>query len=119
MLPNSQHSFAPVIHSIARKTAQVSVKQNKYNVYQTTVPPSPFTINNINSAANSSNLQVTIKKANSSIQTLYVPYSSVPVLQRAKYTRYALAIKKYRSKNNLQSSPKFIQSSLMHSLKKN
>ncbi|EHL6976812.1 fimbria/pilus outer membrane usher protein [Escherichia coli] len=26
----SQHGFAPVIHGIARGTAQVSVKQNEY-----------------------------------------------------------------------------------------
>lgn len=32
MLPDSQHGFAPVIHGIARGTAQVSVKQNGYTV---------------------------------------------------------------------------------------
>ncbi|HBV0349216.1 TPA: acid resistance putative oxidoreductase YdeP [Escherichia coli] len=109
MLPDSQHGFAPVIHGIARGTAQVSVKQNGYDVYQTTVPPGPFTIDDINSATNGGDLQVTIKEADGSIQTLYVPYSSVPVLQRAGYTRYALAMGEYRSGNNLQSSPKFIQ----------
>ncbi|EFN5664972.1 fimbria/pilus outer membrane usher protein [Escherichia coli] len=46
MLPDSQHGFAPVIHGIARGTAQVSVKQNGYDVYQTTVPPGPFTYGN-------------------------------------------------------------------------
>ncbi len=51
MLPDSQHGFAPVIHGIARGTAQVSVKQNGYDVYQTTVPPGPFTIDDINSAS--------------------------------------------------------------------
>ncbi|MCN4973970.1 fimbria/pilus outer membrane usher protein [Escherichia coli] len=119
MLPDSQHGFAPVIHGIARGTAQVSVKQNGYDVYQTTVPPGPFTIDDINSAANGGNLQVTIKEADGSIQTLYVPYSSVPVLQRAGYTRYALAMGEYRSGNNLQSTPKFVQASLMHGLKGN
>lgn len=111
--------FAPVIHGIARGTAQVSVKQNGYDVYQTTVPPGPFTIDDINSAANGGDLQVTIKEADGSIQTLYVPYSSVPVLQRAGYTRYALAMGEYRSGNNLQSSPRFIQGSLMHGLEGN
>lgn len=101
------------------QTAQVSVKQNGYDVYQTTVPPGPFTIDDINSAANGGDLQVTIKEADGSIQTLYVPYSSVPVLQRAGYTRYALAMGEYRSGNNLQSSPKFIQGSLMHGLEGN
>lgn len=48
----------------------VSVKQNGYDVYQTTVPPGPFTIDDINSAANGGDLQVTIKEADGSIQTL-------------------------------------------------
>lgn len=109
----------PYFHGIARGTAQVSVKQNGYDVYQTTVPPGPFTIDDINSAANGGDLQVTIKEADGSIQTLYVPYSSVPVLQRAGYTRYALAMGEYRSGNNLQSTPKFVQASLMHGLKGN
>ncbi|WP_241191044.1 fimbria/pilus outer membrane usher protein, partial [Klebsiella grimontii] len=39
MLPDSQKGFAPVIHGIARGTAQVSVKQNGYEIYQSTVPP--------------------------------------------------------------------------------
>ncbi len=64
-----------MIHGIARGTAQVSVKQNGYDVYQTTVPPGPFTIDDINSATNGGDLQVTIKEADGSIQTLYVPYS--------------------------------------------
>ncbi len=67
--------------------------------------PALFTIDDINSAPMVVISQVTIKEADGSIQTLYVPYSSVPVLQRAGYTRYALAMGEYRSGNNLQSSP--------------
>ncbi|EER9653397.1 fimbrial biogenesis outer membrane usher protein [Escherichia coli] len=78
MLPDSQHGFAPVIHGIARGTAQVSVKQNGYDVYQTTVPPGPFTIDDINSAANGGDLQVTIKEADGSIQTLLFVCSGSP-----------------------------------------
>lgn len=47
MLPDSQKGFAPVIHGIARGTAQVSIKQNGYEIYQSTVPPGPFTINDL------------------------------------------------------------------------
>ncbi|MDU2716690.1 MAG: fimbria/pilus outer membrane usher protein, partial [Klebsiella michiganensis] len=63
MLPDSQKGFAPVIHGIARGTAQVSVKQNGYEIYQSTVPPGPFTINDLYAAGNGGDLQVTIKEA--------------------------------------------------------
>jgi outer membrane usher protein len=73
MLPDSQKGFAPVIHGIARGTAQVSVKQNGYEIYQSTVPPGPFTINDLYAAGNGGDLQVTIKEADGSSQVFTVP----------------------------------------------
>lgn len=116
MLPDSQKGFAPVIHGIARGTAQVSVKQNGYEIYQSTVPPGPFTINDLYSAGNGGDLQVTIKEADGSSQVFTVPYSSVPVLQREGHTRYAVTAGEYRSGSNQQEKPKFFQGTLLHGL---
>ncbi|HED5924037.1 TPA: fimbrial biogenesis usher protein [Escherichia coli] len=116
MLPDSQKGFAPVIHGIARGTAQVSIKQNGYEIYHSTVPPGPFTINDLYAAGNGGDLQVAIKEADGSVQSFTVPYSSVPVLQREGHTRYALTAGKYRSGNDLQEDPTFFQSTLMHGL---
>ncbi|HFK4063045.1 TPA: fimbrial biogenesis usher protein [Kluyvera ascorbata] len=116
MLPDSQKGFAPVIHGIARGTAQVSIKQNGYEIYHSTVPPGPFTINDLYAAGNGGDLQVAIKEADGSVQSFTVPYSSVPVLQREGHTRYALTAGEYRSGNDLQEDPTFFQSTLMHGL---
>ena len=116
MLPDSQKGFAPVIHGIARGTAQVSVKQNGYEIYQSTVPPGPFTINDLYAAGNSGDLQVTIKEADGSSQVFTVPYSSVPVLQREGYSRYTVTAGEYRSGNNQQEKPKFFQGTLLQGL---
>ena len=116
MLPDSQKGFAPVIHGIARGTAQVSVKQNGYEIYQSTVPPGPFTINDLYAAGNGGDLQVTIKEADGSSQVFSVPYSSVPVLQREGHTRYAVTAGEYRSGSNQQEKPKFFQGTLLHGL---
>ncbi len=116
MLPDSQKGFAPVIHGIARGTAQVSVKQNGYEIYQSTVPPGPFTINDLYAAGNGGDLQVTIKEADGSSQVFSVPYSSVPVLQREGHTRYAATAGEYRSGSNQQEKPKFFQGTLLHGL---
>ena len=78
----SQKGFAPVIHGIARGTAQVSIKQNGYEIYHSTVPPGPFTISDLYAAGNGGDLQVTVKETDGSSQNFTVPYSSVPVLQR-------------------------------------
>lgn len=107
MLPDSQRGFAPVIHGIARGTAQVTIKQNGYDIYNSTVPPGPFTINDIYAAGNSGDLQVTIKEADGSTQIFTVPYSSVPLLQREGHTRYSITAGEYRSGNAQQENPAF------------
>jgi len=116
MLPDSQKGFAPVIHGIARGTAQVSIKQNGYEIYHSTVPPGPFTINDLYAAGNGGDLQVTIREADGSSQNFTVPYSSVPVLQREGHTRYALTAGEYRSGSDRQEEPTFFQSTLLRGL---
>lgn len=116
MLPDSQKGFAPVIHGIARGTAQVSIKQNGYEIYHSTVPPGPFSISDLYAAGNGGDLQVTVKEADGSSQNFTVPYSSVPVLQREGHTRYAVTAGEYRSGNDQQEEPTFFQSTLLHGL---
>ncbi|MFA1282922.1 fimbrial biogenesis usher protein [Citrobacter telavivensis] len=116
MLPDSQKGFAPVIHGIARGTAQVSIKQNGYEIYHSTVPPGPFTISDLYAAGNGGDLQVTIKETDGSSQNFTVPYSSVPVLQREGHTRYAVTAGEYRSGNDQQEEPTFFQSTVLHGL---
>ncbi|MDI6539110.1 fimbrial biogenesis usher protein [Pantoea ananatis] len=116
MLADSLRGFAPVIHGIARGTAQVSVKQNGYEIYQTTVPSGPFTINDLYAAGNSGDLQVTVREADGSVQVFSVPYSSVPVLQREGNAKYAMTVGQFRSGNGLQDTPTFVQGTLMWGL---
>lgn len=78
MLPESQRGFAPVVRGIARGTAQISIKQNGYEVYQTTVPPGPFAINDIYSLNGNGDLNVTVTEADGSTQNFTVPFSTVP-----------------------------------------
>ncbi|GFM11846.1 MULTISPECIES: fimbrial biogenesis usher protein [Enterobacter] len=116
MLPDSQRGFAPVIHGIARGTAQVTIKQNGYEIYQNTVPPGPFVIDDLYAAGNGGDLQVTVKESDGSNTTFSVPWSSVPLLQREGHTRYSLTAGKYRSGNNLQDEPNFFQGTVLKGL---
>ncbi|ENU1669214.1 fimbrial biogenesis usher protein [Salmonella enterica] len=116
MLPDSQKGFAPVIHGIARGTAQVSIKQNGYEVYQSTVPPGPFSITDLYATGNGGDLLVTIKEADGSNLSFTIPYSSVSFLQREGHTRYALTAGEYRSGNNQQEKATFFQSTVLRGL---
>lgn len=116
MLPESQRGFAPVIHGIARGTAQVTIKQNGYEIYQNTLPPGPFTIDDIYTAGNGGDLEVTIKEADGSSQVFTVPWATVPILQREGHTRYAVSTGEYRNGGGQQEKPKFFQGVVMQGL---
>ncbi|MTD29411.1 fimbrial biogenesis usher protein [Erwinia sp. J316] len=118
MLPDSQRGFAPVIHGIARGTARVSVKQNGYEIYQTTVPPGAFTINDLYAAGNSGDLQVTVKEADGADQVFTVPFSTVPMLLREGHVKYTMTAGQYRSGNQQQDKPEFFQSTAILGLRK-
>ena len=90
MTPDSMRNYAPVIHGIAQSNAVVTVTQNGHNIYQTAVAPGAFEINDIYSTGSAGDLQVEIKESDGSIQTLVVPYASLPVLHREGHYDYTL-----------------------------
>lgn len=112
MLPDSLKGFAPTIRGIAKGNAQVTIKQNGYTIYQTYVPPGAFTINDLYATSSSGDLIVSIKESDGSETNYTVPYSAVPVLQRDGRVKYALTAGKYRSGNDDQVDPRFLQGTL-------
>ncbi|QXN63147.1 fimbrial biogenesis usher protein [Serratia fonticola] len=116
MLPDSQRGYAPVIRGIARGTARVTVKQNGFEVYQTTVPPGPFTIDDLSGSGSGGDLQVSIQEADGTAQVFTVPYTSVPGLLRQGQVRYTVMVGQYRSGNDQQEKPTFGQGTLMWGL---
>ncbi|EPK7359763.1 fimbria/pilus outer membrane usher protein [Kluyvera ascorbata] len=90
MTPDSMRNYAPVIHGIAKSNAVVTVTQNGHSIYQTAVAPGAFEINDIYSTGSAGDLQVEIKESDGSIQTLIVPYASLPVLHREGHYDYTI-----------------------------
>lgn len=116
MLPDSKRGFAPTVRGIARGTAQVSIKQNGYEIYQNTVPPGPFEINDLYPAGSGGDLQVTVREGDGSIQRFVVPWSSIPVLQREGHSQYSFSAGQFRSNNHQQKTPDFAQGTLKYGL---
>lgn len=117
MLPESQRGFAPTIHGIANSHATVTLRQNGYIIYQTNVAPGPFVINDLYQTASSGNINVAIEEADGQITQFIVPYSAIPVLQRAGQLKYSLTAAELRSGNIKQNQPKFIQATASLGLK--
>ncbi|MDI5624151.1 fimbria/pilus outer membrane usher protein, partial [Salmonella enterica subsp. enterica serovar Kentucky] len=47
MLPSSQASYAPIIRGVANSNARVTITQGGYKIYETTVPPGAFIIDDL------------------------------------------------------------------------
>lgn len=88
MLPESQRGFAPTVRGIARTHAKVTIEQNGYLLYETTVPPGSFVIDDLYPTGYGGDLQVTIQEADGSRQAFRVPYAAVPGMVRAGTTFY-------------------------------
>lgn len=96
MLPDSQRGYAPVIRGSARTNARVSVSQNGVPLYETTVAPGPFVIEDLYPTGYGANLQVTITEADGRTSSFVVPYASAPQLVRAGRFRFSAAAGRLR-----------------------
>ncbi|MFK3710502.1 fimbria/pilus outer membrane usher protein [Leclercia adecarboxylata] len=111
MLPDSQQGFAPVVRGIARTNADVSVYQNGYVIYKTTVSPGNFAINDIYPTGSSGDLQVVVKESDGSEHRFVVPYASLAVLQREGQGRYSVVMGKTRHESSRTHEFNFVQAS--------
>jgi outer membrane usher protein len=78
----------PRLFAAPHSNALVVVRQNGYVIYQNTVAPGAFEINDLYPTGSSGDLQVTVKETDGSAIS-WCP-ASVPVLQREKNLRYSV-----------------------------
>ena len=116
MLPDSLRGFAPTVRGIANSNAQVTISQNGSVIYQTYVPPGPFTIDDLYPTSSSGDLFVTIKEANGSSRTFIQPFSTLPIMQREGYLKYGITVGRYRSSYKNGDEPILGQATLIYGL---
>ncbi|POT55710.1 fimbrial biogenesis outer membrane usher protein [Citrobacter amalonaticus] len=78
MLPESQRGYAPTIRGIASTTAKVTVSQSGSKIYQTTVAPGAFIIDDLYPTSYQGDLVVEIQEADGRVSSFTVPFSAVP-----------------------------------------
>jgi outer membrane usher protein len=100
MMPDSLKGYAPVVRGIARTNAQVIIRQNGYQIYQSYVAPGAFEITDMYPTGGAGDLDVTVKESDGSEQHFTVAFASLPVLQREGRFKYALTGGQYRSYNS-------------------
>lgn len=108
MLPDSQRGFAPEIRGVARTNAKVTVRQQGNIIYETTVTPGAFLINDLYPTGYGGDLEVTIQEADGSIQQYTMPYASMAQLLRPGSHRYSATAGKLRDAG-LSEKPAFYE----------
>ena len=92
MLPDSLRGYAPTVRGTAESNAKVSIRQNGVLIYETTVAPGPFVIDDLYPTGYGGDLQVSVTEATGRVRSFSVPYASVPQLLRAGTNRYDFAV---------------------------
>jgi outer membrane usher protein len=102
MLPDTQGGYAPIVRGIARSNARVRVMQNGNLLYETTVAPGQFEINDLYPTGYGGDLNVEVLEADGSRQSFLVPYASIAQLLRPGNSRYSVTAG--RTRNATQST---------------
>ncbi|EPN9384257.1 fimbria/pilus outer membrane usher protein [Cronobacter malonaticus] len=117
MLPDQLNGFAPIIRGIAKSNARVTVRENGYVVYQRSVPPGPFVINDLSSVSDGGKLDVIVTEADGSETHNTISYSSVPQLLRTGQIKYNLSVGRYLSgTGSVEDKPEILQAVISRGL---
>ena len=77
-----------LIAGVAASNARVLVRQNGQEIYQTTVAPGAFEINDLYPTSYSGDLEVEVIEADGAVKSFSVPFSAVPESMRPGISRF-------------------------------
>lgn len=97
MLPDSQRGYAPTIKGVANTNAKVVVKQSGNIIYQTSVPPGAFTIDDLYPTSYQGDLNVEVQEADGHTSSFTVPFSAVADSVRMGQFKYNLSLGRVRN----------------------
>ncbi len=108
MYPDAMQGYSPIVRGVAQSNATVNIYQNDTLIYQTTVPPGAFSIQDILPTGSGGDLHVEVKEANGSVNQFIVPFSSVPNMLKEGVMKYELYAGEARLNSNSY-RPNFVQ----------
>jgi len=115
MMPESQRGYAPEIRGVAKTNAKVTIRQSGQIIYETTVTPGAFLINDLDPTGYGGDLNVTVLEADGSEQKYTVPYASLAQSLRPGAHKFSLAAGKLRD-NTISDKPLFTEITFMRGL---
>ncbi|WP_454724660.1 MULTISPECIES: fimbria/pilus outer membrane usher protein [Cupriavidus] len=108
MLPDSLRGYAPTVRGVANSNARVTIRQNGMTIYETTVAPGAFEIDDLYATGYGGDLNVTVTEADGSTRSFSVPYAAVPLSLRPGVNRFSVVAGTVRDPSNSR-NPLFAQ----------
>ncbi|MBN3734949.1 fimbria/pilus outer membrane usher protein [Burkholderia sp. Tr-20390] len=115
MLPESLRGYAPVVRGIANSNAKVTIKQNGVTLYETSVAPGAFEINDLYPTGYGGDLNVDVTESDGSVHSFSIPYAAVPLSLRPGTNRYSFVAGAVRTEGS-SSNPLFAQATWQRGL---
>ena len=109
MLPDSLRGYAPVVRGVAQSNARVSIRQNGAVLYETTVAPGPFAIDDLYPNAGSGDLEVVVAEADGREERFTVAFSAVPQALREGSQRFSVTAGQLRNTGLSQDALRFTE----------
>ncbi|EJQ7281751.1 fimbrial biogenesis outer membrane usher protein [Escherichia coli] len=118
MLPPSLQGFSPVVSGIAKTNALVTISQHGNIIYQTSVAPGPFRIDDLYQAGVAGDLIVTVKESDGSEHISTQSYSALPVMLRSGSYRYEISAGRFNTgaSSGTEDTPLFAMGTLAYGL---
>ncbi|WP_238985163.1 fimbria/pilus outer membrane usher protein [Stenotrophomonas beteli] len=111
MLPDALNSYAPVVRGVAQTNARVTIRQRGLVIYETTVAPGPFEIDDLTQRSGSGDFEVEVSEADGRVESFVVPFAAVPQLLRQGQQRASLTVGELRHAD-LADAPMFVEATL-------
>ena len=109
MLPDSLRGYAPVVRGIAQSNAKVTVRQNGGVLYETTVAPGPFTIDDLYPTSGGGDLEVSVTEVDGREERFTVAFSAVPQALREGNQRFSVTAGALRDTGMAQDELRFAE----------
>lgn len=90
MLPETLRYYTPIVRGTANSNAKVSVYQRGFLVYETTVAPGPFAIEDVRANSYGGDLDVRVTEADGSTRSFVVPFATIVQLLRPGTSQYSV-----------------------------
>lgn len=115
MLPPTLANYSPTVRGVANSNAKITIMQGNYKIYETTVPPGPFEIDDLSPSGYGSDLVITIEEADGSKRSFIQPFSSVIQMMHPGVGRWDISAGQV-NKTDLHENPNVAQASWYYGL---